>query len=222
MARNALPFLVIYSSLKNDVSLDATRSSYRERTRRHQSWSIGLRRLYTRDCDWLFSSRRSMFWKSLVSLHTLTIDSCEVLRTFPEEFQGFKSLKSLVVMDCGNLIDFSPALPSSSTTIPIGLPPELEDLCIIECGGLKKMPRCPTSLKRLNILDCMGLTSLTEDIGQLTSLSRVYLLMVVQTYCPCHLNYNNSRCFIGCISRIAPSLNHYPKICGSISPASNP
>lgn len=131
--------------------------------------------MYTRDCDWLFSSRRSMFWKSLVSLHTLTIDSCEDLRTFPEEFQGLKSLKSLVVMDCGNLIDFSPALPSSSTTIPIGLPPELEDLCIIECGGLKKMPRCPTSLKRLNILDCMGLTSLTEDIGQLTSLESLFI-----------------------------------------------
>ncbi|CAL9088134.1 unnamed protein product [Musa acuminata var. zebrina] len=107
-----------------------------------------LRRLRAVDCDWLFSSRRSMFWKSLVSIHTLTIDSCEDLRTFPEEFQGLKSLKSLVVMDY---------------------------LCIIDCGGLTKMPRCPTSLKRLNILDCIGLTSLTEDIGQLTSLESLLI-----------------------------------------------
>ncbi|CAD5167911.1 unnamed protein product [Musa acuminata subsp. malaccensis] len=107
-----------------------------------------LRRLYTSDCDWLFSSRQSMFWKSLVSLHTLTIDSCEDLRTFPEEFQGLKSLKSLFVIDY---------------------------LCIYKCGGLKKMPRCPTSLKRLNILYCIGLTSLTEDIGQLTSLESLFL-----------------------------------------------
>ena len=33
------------------------------------SWSLGIRELHVRHCDWLFSSEQSNFWKSLASLH---------------------------------------------------------------------------------------------------------------------------------------------------------
>ncbi|CAL9137003.1 unnamed protein product [Musa textilis] len=140
------------------------------------SRSIGLQRLYVTNCDWLFSSRRSLFWKSLVSLHTLGIDSCQDLTVFPEEFRGLKSLKSLMVWKCNNVIDFLPVLPSSSSSMtPIGPPSELEDLFIFDCGSMKKIPRCPASLRRLVIVFCANLTSLTEDIGQLTSLESLFI-----------------------------------------------
>ncbi|XP_050137148.1 putative disease resistance protein RGA3 isoform X10 [Malus sylvestris] len=103
-------------------------------------------------------------WKSLKSLRTLRISSCDRLIKLPEGIGNLTSLSQLVIGRCPNLA----SLPEGMCRLT-----SLETLIIYSCDRLIKLPEgivTLTSLHQLVIEDCPNLASLPEGMCRLTSL----------------------------------------------------
>ncbi|XBI04754.1 hypothetical protein VPH35_132999 [Triticum aestivum] len=98
-----------------------------------------------------------------VHLQDLSIQRCDGLVHWPEkEFQALVSLRRLVIYGCDNLIGYAqaPAEPSTSSETSQFLP-HLESLEIKFCGSLVEVFNAPASLKRMEILSCSKLESIS-------------------------------------------------------------
>ncbi|URE04600.1 disease resistance [Musa troglodytarum] len=108
-----------------------------------------------RKCQHLPPFREDSF-KDLDSLGEPRIGGCEELAL---------SLDPSLTVPSPSPVSTSSASTLSSSSSGVALPPQLEDLSFDTCDGLKELPRCPASLRRLNIRNCPNFMSLTEEMG---------------------------------------------------------
>ncbi|KAJ4757693.1 NBS-LRR-like resistance protein [Rhynchospora pubera] len=110
------------------------------------------------------------FWKCLVALETLDINSSDALVLWPvEEFKSLKCLNVLKISDCSN---FTGALQASSLpTCMEGSLPQLESLYIYNCQELVEVHVCSMSLKCLSIAKCPKISQ--EGLAELTNLTEL-------------------------------------------------
>jgi hypothetical protein len=96
----------------------------------------------------------------LTSLKKLTLDHCGLIRSLPEGIQQLTNLQDLYIGQC----------------------PALQKWCETEEEIMKPTPNqkracvLPTSLKKLEIDDCDGISSLPEGIQQLTNLQELKII----------------------------------------------
>nr|UBY07288.1 NBS-LRR disease resistance protein [Dasypyrum villosum] len=133
-----------------------------------------------------------------VHLQELSISTCRVLVHWPEKlFKGLVSLRRFVIDNCENLIGYAQQAPAGPSTPSetSQLLPRLESLLIYSCKSLVEVFNLPTSLRKmgiqlcdklevlylppsleeLQIIRCVGLTSLESRSGQLPSLVYLWL-----------------------------------------------
>jgi Leucine-rich repeat (LRR) protein len=112
----------------------------------------------------------------LTFLKKLKIDSCDLISSLPEGIQQLTNLQELEISSC-------PALKWCETEEEIVKPtPNQKRACVL-----------PTSLRKLEINSCDGISSLPEGIQQLTNLQKLVI-----HYCPalkkwCELEENATK-----------------------------
>ncbi|XP_039129247.1 putative disease resistance protein RGA4 isoform X2 [Dioscorea cayenensis subsp. rotundata] len=127
--------------------------------------SSSLHSLSINDCS-RFSLSAAL--QNLTSLERLSMHHFEELVSWPDEmFRGLESIRSLIIWSCKNLT-------SASSQGDCG-PLFLEDLCVSNCDALIELPKCPTSLKKLVVSNCLSIKSLCSDMGHLTALAHLEL-----------------------------------------------
>ncbi|GKV05124.1 hypothetical protein SLEP1_g17165 [Rubroshorea leprosula] len=156
--------------------------SFPERMLQH---CMGLQSISICECT-ILKSLPTLDWVS--NLVELSIESCGLLKSFPNTICQLKSLRSLSMEDCPG-IKFIP---------DGGLPPSLTDLAFLDCKNLNSLPNTMYQLKSLQRLwledclsiefildgglppnltdlrlDCMNLKYIPNTMYQLTSLQRL-------------------------------------------------
>ncbi|XP_034199922.1 uncharacterized protein LOC117615052 isoform X1 [Prunus dulcis] len=102
--------------------------------------------------------------QSMPSLRKLWIENCEKLSSWPSGLEYCNSLQKLSIENCQNLRH----LPVDALQNPVSL----EELSISDCTNLEAIPSLDnlTSLRRVSICGCDGLTSLPRGLQSCTSL----------------------------------------------------
>ncbi|CAM0958381.1 unnamed protein product [Alopecurus aequalis] len=113
----------------------------------------------------------------LISLKKLGIRKCYGLRSLPEGIQQLTNLQELEISRCTALEKWC-----ESEENKMKLTPNQEKACVL-----------PTSLKKLEILSCRGISSLPEGIQQLTNLQelRIYHCPALKEWCELEDNQMN-------------------------------
>uniref|UniRef100_A0A8I6XVH1 Uncharacterized protein n=1 Tax=Hordeum vulgare subsp. vulgare TaxID=112509 RepID=A0A8I6XVH1_HORVV len=97
-------------------------------------------------------------------LQQLRIKDCAALVHWPEkEFQSLVSLRTLVILDCKQLVGYAqaPAAEPSTVSEPSSqLLPCLESLEIWDCESMVDVFKLPASLRNMTIIDCSKLKSI--------------------------------------------------------------
>jgi hypothetical protein len=100
-------------------------------------------------------------YSCFAQLQDLSIHRCDALVHWPEEvFQGFVSLRKLVIIECKNLTGYAEASvePSTSSEM-IQLLPRLQSLRIDNCNSLVEVFSIPAFLRKMVICHCSKLES---------------------------------------------------------------
>ncbi|KAI5001566.1 hypothetical protein ZWY2020_026216 [Hordeum vulgare] len=99
-----------------------------------------------------------------IELQQLRIKDCAALVHWPEkEFQSLVSLRTLVILDCKQLVGYAqaPAAEPSTVSEPSSqLLPCLESLEILDCESMVDVFKLPASLRNMTIVGCSKLKSI--------------------------------------------------------------
>jgi Leucine-rich repeat (LRR) protein len=144
-----------------------------------------LEELQIADLGELTTLSNELGLQNLQCLQRMEISGCPFLKELPQSLYELSSLKELRVSKCPSLVSFpATGLPSMLISLEIKdckdlmfLPewkmlnnekafPLLEYLVIEGCSSLKSLPRgqLPSTLKKIEIHDCMSLESLPEQM----------------------------------------------------------
>ncbi|KAF6992736.1 hypothetical protein CFC21_009698 [Triticum aestivum] len=112
-------------------------------------------------CNSFFGAGALEPWDYFVHLGELVINRCDVLVHWPEKvFQSLVSLKRLQISDCKNLTGYAEALLEPSASRRSRHLPGLESFNLYGCVNLVEMFNVPTSLKKMDIDQCIKLESI--------------------------------------------------------------
>ncbi|KAF2296496.1 hypothetical protein GH714_040461 [Hevea brasiliensis] len=109
--------------------------------------------------------------EKLTALKSLTICSCEELSTLPEGLHNLKSLESLEISECHNIISLSDAGVGSLSNLKILSVENCTNLTSLSAGLLNLI-----ALEQLTIVDCPNLASLPNEWKNLSALRSLSIL----------------------------------------------
>jgi Leucine-rich repeat (LRR) protein len=120
-----------------------------------------LTELHSLELSYCNSIASLPYWLGeLTSLNELTVLSCDLIRSLSEGIQQLTNLQKLVIRNCPALKKWC-ELEEKKTE----LTPNQKRACVL-----------PTSLKKLEIVYCNGISSLPEGIQQLTNLQELKII----------------------------------------------